>query len=68
MSCGTSQATSRDWLSGNEGVRFSTRNFIESTTLSISESRLNVISDLSMEFWLWDFLSDEALRKFEDSL
>jgi hypothetical protein len=68
MSYGTSQATSSDWLCGNKGVRFSTKNFIESTTLSISESRLNIKRDLSMEFWLWDFLSDEALRTFEDSL
>lgn len=68
MTYETSQATSRDWLIGNEAVRFSTRNFIESTTLSISESRMNVISDLSLEFRLWDFLSDEALREFEDSL
>jgi hypothetical protein len=68
MTYETSQATSRDWLGGNEIVRFSTRNFIENTTLSISESRMNVISDLSLEFRLWDFLSDEALREFEDSL
>jgi hypothetical protein len=68
MTYETSQATSRDWLSGNEGVRFSTRNFIGSTTLSISESRMNIIGDLSLEFRLWDFLSDEALRIFEDSL
>jgi len=68
MTYETSQATSRDWLGGNEGVRFSTRNFIGSTTLSIGESRMNIIGDLSLEFRLWDFLSDEALRIFEDSL
>lgn len=64
----TSQATSRDWLAGREDIRFSTKNFIESATLSLSESRLYIISDLSLEFWLWDLLSDEALRKFEGSL
>ena len=68
MVWGTSQATSRDWLAGREDIHFSTKNFIESATLSLSESRLNVISDLSLEFWLWDLLSDEALRKFEGSL
>ena len=40
MSVGTSQATSRDWLAGTGNVRFSTRNFVESLTLSLAESQL----------------------------
>lgn len=64
----TSQASSRDWLSGDDTVRFSTRNFVESATLSVSESRLNVVSDLSLELRLWDLLSDEAFKEFENSL
>lgn len=77
MPYGTSQATSNDWLSADESVRFSTRNFVESMTLSISESLLNVgfrqaklceRIDLPLELESWDMLSDEALSKFEDSL
>ena len=77
MSVGTSQATSRDWLAGIGNVRFSTRNFVESMTLSLGESqlednlrpdRLFDLGELSLEFRLWDDLSDEALRKFEEIL
>jgi len=65
MSFGTSQATSRDWLAGTGNVRFSTGNFVESMTLSLAESQLG---ELSLEFRLWDDLSDEAIRKFEEIL
>jgi hypothetical protein len=36
MSTGFSQASSRDWLAGNDSVIFSTRHLIESETLSLS--------------------------------
>ena len=77
MSFGTSQATSGDWLAGTGNVRFSTRNFVESMTLSLGESqlkdslrpeRLFDLGELSLEFQLWDDLSDEAIRKFEEIL
>jgi len=77
MSFGTSQATSRDWLAGTGNIRFSTRNFVESITLSLAESqlkdslrpnRLFDLGELSLEFRLWDDLSDEAIRKFEEIL
>ena len=72
MSFGTSRATSRDWLAGTGNVCFSTRNFVESMILSLSESqlkddlrpdRLSDLGELSLEFRLWDDLSDEAIRK-----
>lgn len=65
MSVGTSQATSRDWLAGTGNIRFSAGNFVESMTLSLAESQLD---ELSLEFRLWDDLSDEAIRKFEEIL
>jgi hypothetical protein len=77
MSYDTAHATSRDWLAGQENVSFSKRYFIEAATLSISRGRGNEIFEwgcqgksagLSSEFWLWDELSDEALRKFEEKL
>jgi hypothetical protein len=77
MSVGTSQATSRDWLAGTGNIRFSASNFVESMTLSLAESqskdslrpnRLFDLGELSLEFRLWDDLSDEAIRKFEEIL
>jgi hypothetical protein len=65
MSFGTSQATSRDWLAGSGNIRFSASNFVESMTISLAESQLG---ELSLEFRLWDDLSDEAIRKFEEIL
>ena len=77
MSFGTSQATSRDWLAGTGNIRFLTRNFVESMTVSLGDSqlkdslrpeRLFDLGELSLEFQLWDDLSDEAIRKFEEIL
>jgi hypothetical protein len=65
MSFETSQATSRDWLAGSGNIRFSASNFVESMTISLAESQLG---ELSLEFRLWDDLSDEAIRKFEEIL
>jgi len=65
MSFGTSQAASRDWLAGSGNIRFSASNFVESMTISLAESQLG---ELSLEFRLWDDLSDEAIRKFEEIL
>ena len=77
MAFGTSQATSGDWLIGAENIRFSTGNFVESMTLSLSENRLKDrlrpdrlfdLGELSLEFRLWDDLSDEAIWNFEEIL
>jgi hypothetical protein len=65
MSVGTSQATSRDWLAGTGNIRFSASNFVESMTMSLAESQSG---EFSLEFRLWDDLSDEAIRKFEEIL
>jgi hypothetical protein len=73
----TAQATSRDWLEGNETLSFSTIYFVEAATLSISRGGGNDIFEwgclgdyvnLASELRLWDDLSDEALRKFEEEI
>ena len=66
MSCETSQASSTDWLGGNDYIRISSSNYFEIQTTSISERRLN--QDLALELKRWDDLSDEALRRFEEVL
>jgi hypothetical protein len=77
MSYHTEQATSRDWLEGNEFLSFTTRYLIEAATISISNvggndiyqwERLGDHFNLASEFRFWDELSDEALRQFEEEL
>lgn len=68
MSCATFQATSRDWLRANEGIRFSSHLHSDIGTLSLAGSSTILDGDISSELARWDELSDEALLKFEETL